>query len=96
VRLIGRELIDSFSREHPNAKSALKGWTQAIESNGFQHFVDLRRIFGTADHVKPHTVFNIAGNKYRLIALVHYSLQSVVVEEILTHRDYDKGQWRRT
>ena len=94
MRLLGRDQIESFSRKHPDSTSGLKSWAQAIESNSFQHFVELKKTFGTADQVKPHTVFNIAGNKYRIIALVHYQLQSVAVEEVLTHRDYDRGRWR--
>ncbi|NNN07163.1 MAG: type II toxin-antitoxin system HigB family toxin [Elusimicrobia bacterium] len=86
----------SFMQEHPDSKSGLRSWAQTIESNGFRHFVELKKTFGSADHVKPHTVFNISGNKYRIIALVHYQLQSVAVEEILTHKDYDRGKWRKS
>lgn len=95
MRLVGRDLIVVFSRKHPNSKSALAGWAQAIEGNRFQHFVELKRTLGTADQVKPHTIFNISGNKYRLIALVNYPLQSVAIEGILTHKEYDKGKWRK-
>ena len=66
-----------------------------MESNSFRHFVDLKRTFGSADQVKPHTVFNIAGNKYRLIAVVDYALQGVSVECVLTHAEYDEGPWRK-
>ncbi len=68
---------------------------QIVESADFRHFVELKNTFGAADQVKPHTVFDISGNKYRIIARVHYQFQTVVVEEVLTHKDYDKGKWRR-
>jgi mRNA interferase HigB len=96
VRLIGRDLIDAFSRKHPDSRPGLKGWTQTIESNDFRHFVELKKTFGAADQVKPHTVFDISGNKYRIIALVHYQLRTVTVEEILSHKDYAKGRWRKS
>ena len=39
------------------------------------------------------TVFNIGGNKYRLIAAIHYNRQTVFVMRIYTHREYDKIDW---
>ena len=95
VKLIGRDLIQRFARTHPDSRSSLKSWTQAMESNSFKHFVELKKIFGSADRVKPRTVFNIAGNKYRLIAVVDYALQSVSIERVLTHAEYDEGRWRK-
>ena len=65
-----------------------------MESNSFEHFIDLKKTFGSADQVKPHTVFDISGNKYRLIAVVDYSLQSLSIESVLTHAEYSKGRWR--
>ena len=53
-------------------------------------------MFGSADQVKPHTIFDICGNKYRIVALVHYLLQSVTVDEVLTHKEYDQGKWRKS
>jgi mRNA interferase HigB len=95
VKLIGRDLIQRFARTHPDSRSSLKSWTQAMESNTFKHFVELKTTFGSADQVKSHTVFNISGNKYRLIAVVDYALQSVVIECVLTHAEYDEGRWRK-
>jgi len=94
VRILGRERIEAFARKHPDSRSALKSWTQAMEPNSFKHFLELRRTFGSAHYVRPYTVFDIAGNKYRLIGLVDYSLESVAVEHVLTHREYDEGGWR--
>lgn len=66
-----------------------------MESNSFGHFVDLKKTFGSADQVRPHTVFDISGNKYRLIAVVEYALQTVSIECVLTHAEYGKGRWRK-
>ena len=56
---------------------------------------DLRRTFGTADFVEDLTVFNVGGNKYRVIAFVHYRRRAVYIKDVLTHREYDKGAWRQ-
>lgn len=66
-----------------------------MEPNSFKHFVDLKKTFGSADQVKPHTVLDISGNKCRLIAVVDYALQSVAVECVLTHAEYSEGRWRK-
>lgn len=70
-------MIQLFARKHPDSRSSLNSWTQTIESNSFKHFVDLKKTFGSADQVKPHTVFDISGNKYRLIAVVDYAAVSI-------------------
>jgi len=54
----------------------------------------MRAVFPHADPVGDLTVFNIAGNKYRLIARVNYRTQKVFVRAILTHGDYDLGRWK--
>jgi mRNA interferase HigB len=95
VKVIGRDLIQLFARKYPDSRSSLKSWTQAMESNSFKHFVDLKKTFGSADQVKPRTVFDISGNKYRLIAVVDYTLQSMSIECVLTHAKYDEGRWRK-
>ena len=94
MKLLGRDRIETFARKHPDARSSLKSWTQAIESNIFKQWTELKKTFGSADYVKPHTVFDISGNKYRLVAVVDYALQAVAVEHVLTHNEYDKGRWR--
>jgi len=95
MRLLGRDQLQSFIRNYPDSSSSLKGWAQNIERNEFNHFHHLRSAFGSADFVKPYTVFNIAGNKYRLISIVDYALKAVAIKEILKHQDYEKGKWRK-
>ncbi len=65
-----------------------------MEANAFNHLVDLKKVFGNADYVKPYTVFDISGNKYRLIAQVSYALETARVGSVLTHGEYDAGKWR--
>jgi len=94
VRLIGRDLILAFAQKHPDSRSSLQSWSQIVEAGNFRHLMELRKVFGSADYVKPYTVFNISGNKYRLITVVDYPLQTVSVEYVLTHEEYDERRWR--
>ncbi len=65
-----------------------------MEVNRFRHLVDMKKTFGSADYVRPYTVFNISGNKYRLAALVDYEPQIVAVAHVLTHEEYDEKRWK--
>jgi len=60
---------------------------------------DVRRIYPHADPVRVAsgntvTVFNVAGNKYRLVAAIHYNAGRVYVLRIMTHADYGRGTWK--
>jgi mRNA interferase HigB len=52
------------------------------------------RTYPYVSQVGKFTVFNIGGNKYRLIADLHFNRSKVYVHQVLTHADYDRGDWR--
>ena len=60
----------------------------------FASFAELRAAFGAADHVGKLTVFDIGGDNYRLIAAIHYNRRRVYIRQVLTHAEYDKGNWK--
>jgi len=95
VKLVHRERLEAFARKFKDSETGLGAWAKAIESGRFRHFVELQQTFGSADYVRPFVVFNIAGNKYRLIALVSFELGLVSVESVMTHSEYNRGKWRR-
>lgn len=55
----------------------------------------MREGFRRADAAGPFTVFNVAGNKYRLIAVVKYRWELIYIRRILTHFEYDKEGWKK-
>ena len=65
-----------------------------MESEVFADFSDLRATLASADHVYGMTVFNIGGNKYRLIAAIHYNRRKLFIRAVLTHAEYDRGAWK--
>ena len=95
MQLVGIEKLTQFGKKHATAKSPLGNWRQVVEAVEWRNPADMRLTFRTADFVGPQTVFNIGGNKYRLIALVNYSLQTVLVQHVLTHAEYDKEDWKQ-
>jgi len=94
AHVISRKRLREFSVRHPGAESALAAWYRIMSRMDFTSFADLRRTFGSADKVGPLTVFDIAGNRYRLVAAIHYNRRRVYVRHVLTHAEYDRGAWR--
>ncbi|MCK5648952.1 MAG: type II toxin-antitoxin system HigB family toxin [Gammaproteobacteria bacterium] len=65
-----------------------------VKNTKISNFSELRKIFPSADKVGTLTVFNVGGNKIRLIAAVHYNTQCWYIRYILTHTEYDKEKWK--
>lgn len=94
MHIITRKRLNEFAIKYPETESALARWYQIVKSNNFNSFVELRQEFPSADQVNNLTVFNIGGNKVRLIAAVHYNRQKIYIRAVLTHKEYDQGKWR--
>jgi mRNA interferase HigB len=94
MHLITRKTLRTFWQQHPDSKTALERWSQIIERNNFDSFTQLRATFPNADLVGTLTVFNIGGNKYRLIAAIHFNRHKVYIRHILTHAEYDQDNWK--
>lgn len=65
-----------------------------MRSGSFHSFAELRAVFPSADQVGKLTVFNVGGNKVRLVAAIHYNRQKCYIRAVLTHADYDEGRWK--
>jgi len=94
MHIITRKRLNEFAATHPDSKSALQQWYKRIKENSFQTFVELREVFPAADQVGKLTVFNIGGNKVRLITVIHYNRQKVYIRAVLSHSEYDEGKWK--
>ncbi len=94
MHVITRKRLNDFAKKHPSSKSAIQNWYQLIKKREFSSFSELRETFQSADQVGKLTVFNIGGNKVRLIAAVHYNRRKVYIRAVLTHEEYDEGRWK--
>ena len=95
MRLISRRPLKQFWGKYPDAETGLWHWIKVVESAAWKNFADVRQVFGSADQVRKFVVFNIAGNKYRLIAVIHYDRQRCYIRHVLTHKEYDLGKWKK-
>ena len=94
MKLISNSALRVFAARHPQADDALQGWRRVIEKNRFGNWAELKAAFNTVDKVGELVVFDIGGNKYRLIAYIRFERQIVYIKAVLTHREYDKGAWK--
>jgi mRNA interferase HigB len=94
MHVITRKRLNEFAQKHPETSSSLARWYAIIRKSSFANFARLRQIFPQADQVGKFTVFNIGGNKVRLIAALHYNRNKIYIRHVLTHEEYDAGKWR--
>jgi mRNA interferase HigB len=94
MHIITRKRLLDFSKKHPNSATSLDAWYRIVRQSKIANFAELRNIFPSADKVGDLTVFNIGGNKVRLIAALHYNTQCLYIRHVLTHAEYDKGKWK--
>ena len=95
MHVITRSRLREFREKHPEAKPGLLLWYKIIALTQWQSFSDLRLVFPSADLVGNLTIFNISGNRYRLIVLVDYRYKKVFIRHVLTHADYTKENWKK-
>jgi mRNA interferase HigB len=94
VHVISRKKLREFWALHPDAQIPLSHWFKVARQAEWKTFAGLRADFRSADHVGRFVVFNIGGNKYRLIAEVFYRDAVILVRHVLTHKDYSQGGWK--
>ena len=95
MHVISRKTLREFWEQHPDSESPLFRWFKLMENTDFTSFEDLRTTFPAADKVGDLIVFNIAGNKYRLIVAIHFNRGRVYVRHVLTHQEYNRGAWKQ-
>ena len=83
-------MLNGFSDVHPDAGVALEKWYGDTKAADWRNFADVKKTFNTVDQVGNDSyVFDIRGNRYRLIALVIFKVRTVFILFIGTHKEYD-------
>ena len=95
MHVISRKALRQFWEQHPDSQTALARWFKVMQHTEFRNFRELRVTFPSADIVDDWIVFNIGGNKYRLIASIHFNRGKVYIRHVLTHQEYKREAWKR-
>jgi mRNA interferase HigB len=101
VRIITWRVLREFGNNRPAAAGPLREWYKLTLLATWRNFADVKATFGQTDQTRVRSgqtvcVFDIGGNKFRLVAFVSYAKGKVYVLRVMTHKDYDKGnqQWK--
>src|SRR2546428_3598006 len=98
MRVISKARLREFWEDHLDAEKPLTAWWKIASRADWASIQDIRSTFPHADAVELYcgllvTVFNIGGNKYKLISRVIYDYRRIYVKRVLTHKEYDKKNW---
>lgn len=99
VRIITWRALRQFGDAHPAAATPLREWYKLTLHANWRNFTEVNATFGQTDQAKVASgqtvcVFDIGGNKFRLIAFVSYRKGKVYVLRVMTHKEYAKGKQR--
>ncbi|MEW4565082.1 type II toxin-antitoxin system HigB family toxin [Bremerella sp. JC770] len=99
MRVISLRTLREFWKKHPDAEVPLRQWYRIAVNADWANLQALRQTYSHADGVTTSrgdtlTVFNIGGNKFRLIVRIRYDYQLINVRAVLTHDEYDAGSWK--
>lgn len=94
MHMISRKAFRAFSLKHPESGQALDDFFGKIKRCSPGNMAELRQIFPTADSVGDCVVFNVGGNKYRVIVHLDFEVQTMWIRYVVTHAEYDRGRWK--
>lgn len=89
--VISKTVIVRFSQMHADAAEPLNNWWKITKTRQWKSLSEIKKDFSTVDYVgNDRYVFNIKGNKYRLVTMIFFDIRTVYIRYIGTHSDYDK------
>lgn len=94
MRVFSEKRIWEAKEKWPAAASALDPWYRVVKRIEPSDFATMKSSFPATDKVGEFHVFDIGGNKLRLIAYVRYRPQKLYIKHDLDHREYDRGKWK--
>ena len=89
--IISKTILNEFSAIYPDSIEALNKWYEVSKKEDWNNLADVKKSFNSVDYVgKERYVFNIRGNRYRLVAMIFFDIRTIFIRFIGTHVEYDK------
>lgn len=89
--VISKTKLTDFGKKHADAIDAVNEWYGKTKKSDWANLQDIKGTFNSVDYVgNDRFVFNIKGNKYRLVAMIFFDIRTVYIRFIDTHTKYDK------
>jgi mRNA interferase HigB len=95
VKVLGTEVLDKASRVHRDLTTPIATWVTIARAANWKSLNQVRQTWRNTDCVEGQTIFNIKGNKYRLVAIVNYDSQTIIVKALITHAEYSRRGWNK-
>lgn len=94
MRVLALSALREFWENERQAEEPLRDFYQKLSRVEPNNLAELKWTFPSVDLVGKCYVFNVGGNKYRVIARIHFNRQMVFIRFVLTHREYDRDKWK--
>jgi mRNA interferase HigB len=94
MHIITQKRIWVAAAQYQDCASALDAWYRAMKIGEFTTFAELRKTFASVDRVGKLHVFNVGGNKLRIICALHFNTGKVFIRAVLNHTEYDRDAWK--
>lgn len=89
--IISKAKLSSFYEKETKAKEVLLQWYHISSISDWGGFHDIKQTFNSVDNIgNDRYVFNVGGNKYRIVAMIHFSIRTLYIRFVGTHKQYDK------
>jgi mRNA interferase HigB len=91
MRITGRDKLNKFGKKHSKARKPIAAWVKVVEKAKWEKSADVKATFNSVDNPgSTKYIFNLAGNNFRIVAIVKIKNGVVMVDKIMTHTEYDK------
>ena len=89
--VISKAILGIFALELSDATDTLNEWYKIVKKSDWSQFADIKKTYNSVDYVGDNRyVFNIRGNRYRLVAMIFFNVRTVYIRFIGTHSEYDE------
>ncbi len=94
MRIITERKLKEFWTENKVAETVLHDWIRTVRFANWKTSADVKKTFNSVNVYKNCTIFDVGGNKYRIIAKVEYQMHLVFIRFVLNHSEYDEKKWQ--
>jgi mRNA interferase HigB len=91
MKIVGRKILHDFKEKHADVRSQVDAWEAEADAATWNNSSEIKRRYASASFLPNHQiVFNLKGNRYRLLVQVNYKYQIILVKKVGTHDEYLK------
>jgi mRNA interferase HigB len=95
MRVISKKALREFWQQNTDAEQSLGRWFEIANRAAWHNLAETKADCPSAEAVGTCTVFNVGGNKYRLITYINYRFQRIYILHVLAHKEYDLEKWKK-